>query len=128
MTHLGLTKTDPSTLTLLLHMPLPSSPPWKAAHGCNGCTREGEEAEGKERKETRQAEHAGEEEMSAPMEHPPSHSCTYQPVEEVGHLHLGEVGGFDLWFLVRFGWQKGEESTYTVVRQLWQLLPLHCAL
>lgn len=31
-------------------------------------------------------------------------SCTYQPVEEVGHLHLGEVGGFYLWFLVSFGW------------------------
>lgn len=64
---------------------------------------EGEEAAG--RKDTRQAEHAGEkEEMSAPSGRPPSHSCTYQPVEEVGHLHLGEVGGFYLRFLVRFGW------------------------
>lgn len=64
---------------------------------------EGEEAAG--RKETRQAEHAGEEEeeMSAPLGQPPSRSRTYQPVEEVGHLHLGEVGGFYLWFLVRFG-------------------------
>lgn len=63
---------------------------------------EGEEAAG--RKETRQAEHAGEEEeTTAPLGQPPSHSCTYQPVEEVGHLHLGEVGGFYLWFLECFG-------------------------
>lgn len=32
-----------------------------------------------------------------------SRSRTYQPVEEVGHLHLGEVGRFDLWLLMRFG-------------------------
>lgn len=76
---------------------------------------EREEAAGK--KETRQAEHAGEEEeMSVPSGQPPCHSCTYQPVEEVGHLHLGEVGGFYFWFLVRFGYGREKNSTYMGVR------------
>lgn len=64
------------------------------------------------RKESRQAEHAGEEdEPAAPSGHSHCRSCTYQPVEEVGHLHLGEVGRFDFGFLVRFGWWEGEKST-----------------